>query len=485
MAGRSAPALGFLAVGAVLTLALARAYPNLDLPAPLAPAVDGPVVAAAGGQPSPRLVLLVVIDGLRADVAATLPFLSQLADGGARAWTFADPPTISSAQYVALLAGVPPRDSGVRTNETPRVAGVDDVALRARTAGLHTAVVSTGVDWWQRLFPRSFESADLVPTAHVLATVAPLLARGGFVVVHLCGVDDAGHAFGARSAEYAAEAAAADRLTSALAQAAGWPRANVVVTADHGHRPRGGHGGEEADVRASFVIAAGPDVRPGARLDGARSVDVAPTLAALLGVPPPGAATGQTLVDLLRVSPARHAALIAADAERIPRVAAATATARAAAAATQRRVRIVRAIAVAILAALLLARLRPPLRAFVRGLIALAATAAVFTLLFGPPSLSAARKSFLWVAALAAIAFAAATPALWLGARRREGLRSAIATVAALALPAVAAFVYVGLFATRLECEPGWLAAGPAWAYAILTGACGAGAARFMFMTRT
>ncbi|HEY7375194.1 MAG TPA: alkaline phosphatase family protein [Polyangia bacterium] len=483
MAGRSAPALGFLAMGAVLALALARAYPNLDLAAPLAPEGAGPVAAAAGAQPSPRLTLLVVIDGLRADVAATLPFLSQLADGGARAWTLADPPTISSAQYVALLAGVPPRDSGVRTNESLRAAGVDDVALRARAAGLHTAVVSTGVDWWQRLFPRSFESADLVPTARVVGTVAPLLARGGFVVVHLCGVDDAGHAFGARSAEYAGAAAAADQLTAALAQAAG-PRANVVVTADHGHRPRGGHGGEEPDVRASFVIAAGPDVQPGARVDGARSVDVAATLAALRGVPAPGAATGRTLVDLLRVSPARRGALTAADAARIPRVAAATATARAAAAAAQRRARITRAIAVAILAALLIARLRPPLRAFGRGLIALAATAAVYTSLFGPPSLSAARKAFLWVAALAAIAFAATVPALWLGARRREGMRSAIATVAALALPAAVAFVYAGLFAARLECEPGWLAAGPACAYAILAGACGAGAARCMFMPR-
>jgi hypothetical protein len=202
-------------------------------------------------------------------------------------------------------------------------------------------------------------------------------------------------------------------------------------------------------------------------------------------VAPPQAATGRTLVDLLRVSPARREALTAADTARITRVSEATATARAAAAAAQRRVRIVRAIAVAILAALLIARLRPPLRAFGRGLIALAATAAVFTSLFGPPSLSAARKSFLWVAALAAIASAATAAALWLGARRREGLPSAIATIAALALPAVAAFVYAGMFTSRLECEPGWVAAGPAWAYAILAGACGAGAARCFLMKRT
>ena len=268
-------------------------------------------------------MLLVVIDGLRADVAGTLPFLSRLGDAGGRAATWDDPPTYSAAQYVALLAGVPPRDSGVRTNETLRAAGVDDVARRARAAGLHTAVVSTCVDWWRRLFPESFESADVVASSGVVAEVARLRTRGGLLVVHLCGVDDAGHAHGARSPEYAAAAAAADRMTAALADAWGWPRADVVVTADHGHRDRGGHGGDEPEVRASFVVAAGPDVQPGARVDDARSVDLAPTLAALLDVAPPGAASGRTLVDFLRVPPARREALVAADAERRARVSAA------------------------------------------------------------------------------------------------------------------------------------------------------------------
>src|SRR5262249_42431824 len=157
--------------------------------------------------------------------------------------------------------------------------------------------VSTGVDWWQRLFPQSFESATVVAASRVVAEVERLATKGGggLIVVHLCGVDDAGHAFGARSPEYAAAAATAHRRTAELARVAGWPRADVIVTADHGHRPGGGHGGDEPDVRASFVVAAGPDLQPGARVDGARSVDVAPTLAALLGVPSPGAASGRTL----------------------------------------------------------------------------------------------------------------------------------------------------------------------------------------------
>ena len=201
MAGRLAWALGFVAVAAVLTAAVASAWPNLDLAAPLTRdlAAGRVTPSPAATATAPRRVLLVVIDGLRADVAAPLPFLSRLGDEGARAATWDDPPTYSAAQYVALLAGVPPRDSGVRTNETLRAAGVDDVARRARAAGLHTAVVSTCVDWWGRLFPESFESADVVAPAGVVAEVARRRPLGGLFVVHLCDVDNAGHAHGARS----------------------------------------------------------------------------------------------------------------------------------------------------------------------------------------------------------------------------------------------------------------------------------------------
>src|SRR5436190_9171897 len=316
MNGRTRLALGFLASAALFSLAVARAWANLDLPAPLARDVAASPVAARPGTSAPPRVLLVVIDGLRADVADSLPFLSRLADAGGQARTWADPPTISAAQYVALLAGVPPRDSGVRTNATLRAAGVDDVARRARAAGLHTAALSTGVDWWQRLFPESFELAAMVPASRLIPEVTRLAANGGLVVVHLCAVDDAGHAFGARSPEYHAAAVEADRLTAALADVWGWPGADVVVTADHGHRDRGGHGGIERDVRASFVVAAGPNVQPGARVDDARSIDVAPTVAALLGVAPPAAGSGRTPVGVLRAAPARRQALVAADLTR-------------------------------------------------------------------------------------------------------------------------------------------------------------------------
>jgi hypothetical protein len=170
----------------------------------------------------------------------------------------------------------------------------------------------------------------------------------------------------------------------------------------------------------------------------------------------------------LRVPAAQREALVAADTERQAHVSAAVAAGRARAEAVERRARLIRAIAVILLSALLVARLRLPLRAFSRGLFALAATTATFIWLFGPPSFSAARRAYVWVAALSAIAFIATGLALGFGARRREGALGAVATVAALALPAFAALIWAGMFAPRLDCEPAWLAVGPACAHTIL-----------------
>lgn len=467
-------------VALVLLAALARTGNNLNLDAPV---IDAEVAAPAAmatrtAQAVPRRArtLLVVIDGLRADMADRLPFLAALARTGSRARLWAEEPTYSTAQYVALLAGVPPRDSGVRTNETIRPAGVDDVARRARAAGRVTAVMSTCVDWWQRLFPVSFNEARVVPTAGVLAAAERLAAHADFVVVHLCEVDEAGHAGGARSPRYQEAAREADQLTAALARMWGGPGANVLVTADHGHRDRGGHGGGEPEVSASFLFAAGPGVVTGADVRTARSVDLAPTLAALLGVAAPAAASGSTLVDVLHLTPAERAATMAADDERRARVAVATARGRQVWGQTEARARLLRSIpALAVVMFLAwLARRHP--HALLRGLFALGLAAAAFAIGFGSVSFSAARRGIVWGVAIAALAFIFAALALAVGLLRREGPLGAVAVAAGFAPPALAAFVHSGLFAPRFTCEPAWVAAAPPFAYAALAAACAAAA---------
>jgi hypothetical protein len=91
----------------------------------------------------------------------------------------------------------------------------------------------------------------------------------------------------------------------------------VIVTADHGHTGRGGHGGVEPEVVAVPLIAAGAGIRPGASVLDARLIDLAPTVAALLALPAPGHGLGRTLVEILALDGAARARRIAADQLRL------------------------------------------------------------------------------------------------------------------------------------------------------------------------
>jgi hypothetical protein len=135
------------------------------------------------------------------------------------------------------------------------------------------------------------------------------------VPVLVLDVDRAGHADGVGDS-YRAAAAAVDRMLRATFAKLDWARDTVIVTADHGHVAPGGHGGDETEVSFVPLVLAGNGIVPGAIADDARLVDIAPTVAALLGVPAPGHAEGHALVDLLDLPTAAAARRLAIDFKR-------------------------------------------------------------------------------------------------------------------------------------------------------------------------
>ena len=68
--------------------------------------------------------------------------------------------------------------------------------------------------------------------------------------------------------------------------------------------PLGSHGGnpEDAAIRTLMVFH-GPGIRSGVKLTGVQIIDFAPTLARLLGIPPPKHATGRTVLEAFSFSP--------------------------------------------------------------------------------------------------------------------------------------------------------------------------------------
>ncbi len=362
-------------------------------------ALTAPEVHDPGTPRLARRVFVVIVDGLRLDKSYELPFLDELRRRGVDGEAQSHYPSWSRPNYVSILTGVPPSASGVRTNHHATPVQLDSLMDRAHAAGLESAC-ATDYDVLPQLFLRPGVAAHarrvpVPPTPDDDGEVAPVPLRGdrddahdepstsedtfargvvhapdadltspfddaryapwpgGFseagaaiasehaeLVVMLVGaVDAAGHARGGASPDYRAAAESADR---ALARALGHVDLSqdaIIVTADHGHTDRGGHGGVEPEVLSVPLVMAGAGIVRGATPDDAHLIDIAPTAAALLGLPAPGHGLGRTLTEVLDLRPVDVAARRAADAQRLTatRAIVAAAEARAASAVLERR----------------------------------------------------------------------------------------------------------------------------------------------------
>jgi hypothetical protein len=349
-----AAALALVVLGAVgaVRAGLAGANFMFDLEqttpalAKVAPALPDP-----GTPRLARRVYVVIIDGLRFDKSYELPFLDELRRRGVDTWAQSHYPTWSRPNYVSILTGVPPRASGVRTNHHSTPVELDSLMDRARAAGLQVAS-ATDYDVLPRLFlrprdqshPEELEDLDIdamedpFSAEAVRAPDAPLVSPfddaryapwpGGFpeagaavngdLVIMLVGaVDAAGHAHGGDSPEYRQAAEIADRALARALAKIDLSQDAVVITADHGHTGRGGHGGLEPEVLTVPLILAGAGVKPGATAVDAHLIDIAPTVSALLGIPAPGHGLGHTLTELLQLDPQQVAARKIADETRL------------------------------------------------------------------------------------------------------------------------------------------------------------------------
>jgi arylsulfatase A-like enzyme/Tfp pilus assembly protein PilF len=294
--------------------------------------------------PPPPSVLLVTIDTLRADHVgaygasrAETPTLDALAARGVRFDTVIAPTPITLPSHTSLLTGTRPPRHGVRHNGSFRLrADLPTLAERLRGHGYVTAAVvgsvvldarhglDRGFDHYDDEVARAVarkagatgyaeRSATEVAEA-AIAWLADLEREPFFLWVHFYDphLDHrAPPPFAERLADrpYDAEVAYVDhelgRLLAALEASGRLERTLVAVTSDHGES-LGEHGETshgmtlyDAALRVPWLLA-GPEVPAGRVVSGiARSIDVAPTLLALVGAPPLGDADGDDLSGAL------------------------------------------------------------------------------------------------------------------------------------------------------------------------------------------
>ena len=275
------------------------------------------------GAPVTRRVVFVLIDALREDTSLrpdVMPFLNELRGRGAWATMHSRPPSYSQPGYSTLLTGAwPDVSDGPTINldyaEIPTWTQ-DDLISAVRRAGLKAAV--SGYYWFERLIPQGAVAAsfytpgeDAAADRAVVDAALPWLKANdhSFILIHIDQVDYAGHHEGGPAdPRWDAAARRADDLLAEIAGTLDLSKDTLFVASDHGQIDRGGHGGQDPITLVEPWVLAGAGVKPGQYADVAQ-VDVAPTLAALLGVGLPASTQGRARIEMLALPPGQQAAI--------------------------------------------------------------------------------------------------------------------------------------------------------------------------------
>ncbi|MCS6902317.1 MAG: alkaline phosphatase family protein, partial [Myxococcales bacterium] len=280
---------------------------------------------------SPRLashLLLVVVDGLRLDVARDrerMPFFSEAMMQHRSAELWAGRVSMTTSAILSLGTGQRGSFEQMVRNLNPAPPPYDSWLKQGKKAGRRLLLV--GDPAWYEMYGDSFEDRRLDPEGVAIDvdfnhqtfrdTRVMRDRMPDVLVAHFVTPDHQGHAYGIQSERYRRHIRDFDRQLHELLREFS-PSWTVVVLGDHGAADSGTHGSDVAIQRSTVIYAYGPGISPPGpspvpRVDQA---DLAGTLAVLLGVPMPAHSRGHVLVDWLELSQEMRVRVACDDARR-------------------------------------------------------------------------------------------------------------------------------------------------------------------------
>ena len=277
---------------------------------------SAPIAGEASGSPLTRSFVIVLIDALRYDTSMkpeVMPFLNQLRTNGAYALMHSRPSSFSESGYTVLLTGAWPdiSDGAVLNLDYADIPTFtqDDIYSSAYRADQLTAV--SGYNWFEKLIPQgavtaSFYTAgeDQAADRDVMDAALPWLLDGKYnlVLIHLDQVDYAGHHEGGPiDPRWDAAATRVDGLLREITAAMDLTQDTLLIVSDHGQIDQGGHGGQDPIVLLEPFVMVGNGVIPGDYGD-VNMVDVAPTIASVLGTNIPATNQGRPHIEMLNLT---------------------------------------------------------------------------------------------------------------------------------------------------------------------------------------
>ena len=256
-----------------------------------------------------RSVLLILVDGMRPDalMAARAPTMQRLVRAGAatlRSRTII--PSVTLPCHTTLFYGVSPARHGITDNVWHPMArpvpSLFDVVWRARR---RTAMFYNWGELRDVCAPSSLDESHLIAYERTEGDISDqrtfalaaewIRANPGFglAFAYYGMVDMTGHSDGWMSQGYMDRVADADRAV-ARAVAAMPEDGLIVLTADHGGHGKT-HGTDSAEDMTVPLAFCGPAAAAGRDLGETSILDIAPTIAAYLGIERPRDWEGRAL----------------------------------------------------------------------------------------------------------------------------------------------------------------------------------------------
>ena len=267
-------------------------------------------------KPITRRVVFILVDGLRNDTShnkEVMPYLNELRSHGAWATSHSRSPSYSAPGYSVLNIGAwPYLSDGPALNleyEDIPTWTQDNLFSASHRAGLKTAI--SGYNWFEKLIPQKDVDASFYTVKeddsadrYVVDAAIPWLDSNEYqyILIHLDQLDYAGHyEDGPQDPRWDEAAGRVDGYISKIVSHLDLGLDTLLITSDHGHVDIGGHGGFEEIVLTEPFILVGAGIHSGEYPD-TEMVDIAPTLAVLLGANIPATSQGHVLTDMLMLS---------------------------------------------------------------------------------------------------------------------------------------------------------------------------------------
>jgi hypothetical protein len=297
---------------------------------PVAAIVNDAVPTEPAGPP-PRLashVLLVVVDGLRWDIANDPQRMTHFANA-LRKYTsgeiWAGPISMTSSAVLSYGTGQRGSLDQILENLTPPEVNTNSWLENAHQAGRR--LMAVGDPAWVHLYGKWLDEFRPDPEGvgieadfnfQTFRNASDLVAKfPDFLVAHFVTPDHQGHAYGVQSPRYAQHIQAFDQALFDWLEPLGkdW---TVIVTSDHGAASSGTHGTDTDLQRRCPIFAYGPGIRPNMHLGRAfDQVELPGLFAALLGVRTAQQGRGIGLFDWLDVSPIQKKQLACGEVKRL------------------------------------------------------------------------------------------------------------------------------------------------------------------------